>query len=450
MNPTTDSLRDKDKRFLWHPFTQMQEWLAGEPLIIDSGRGAVVRDTDGRAYIDAVGSLWCNVHGHRRRELDTAIRRQLQRIAHSTLLGAANAPSILLAERLVALAPKGLTKVFYSDSGSTAVEIALKIAYQFWQQTGQRRRKRFVALRHAYHGDTLGAVSVGGIDLFHSAYRPLLFKCLRAPSPSCYRCAQGKTPKTCGLACAEQLGRILEEHAGEVAAVIVEPLVQAAAGILTAPRGYLRRVRELCTRHDVLLVADEVAVGMGRTGRMFACEHERVSPDLLCVGKGLAGGYLPLAATLATDRVFDAFLGSHADRKTFFHGHTFTGNPLACAAALANLAVFDSDRTLDHVRAKARHLAARLRALRRLRHVGDVRQRGLMAGIELVKNKTTRQAFAYRQQVGARVTAAARADGVLLRPLGDVVVICPPLCITNEQIDCVVDAIEKRILEVLG
>lgn len=448
MNARTRALRRKDKAYLWHPFTQMKEWVADEPLVIEDGRGAIVRDTDGRSYIDAIGSLWCNVHGHRRREIDTAVRRQLTRIAHSTLLGSASPPSILLAERLVALAPRGLTRVFYSDSGSTAVEVALKMAFQFWRQNGARRKKRFVALENAYHGDTLGAVSVGGISLFHATYRPLLFRCVLAPSSSCYRCSLGNGPRTCGLACAEALGEILARHHGEIAAVIVEPLVQAAAGILTAAPGYLRRVRQLCAKFDVFLIADEVAVGMGRTGRMFACEHERVAPDFLCLGKGLSGGYLPLAVTLTTERVFRGFLGEFTDFRTFYHGHTFTGNALACAAALANLEIFEKEQTLKRMRPVVRHLNKRLRQMAQLPHVGDVRQRGLLAGIELVLDKRTKEAFDTALRIGARICRACRADGILLRPLGDVIVMCPPLCITIEQIDQICDTVEKRISEV--
>jgi len=449
MKKRTQLLREKDKNFLWHPFTQMKEWQDSQPLVIESGKGAVLRDTEGREYVDGVGSLWCNVHGHRRDEIDRAIRRQLGKVAHTTLLGAANIPSTLLAEKLASLAPGNLTRVFYSDSGSTAVEIALKIAYQYWQQKGRPRKKRFVALENAYHGDTLGAVSVGGIDLFHKIYHPLLFKCFRAPSPSCYRCSLGKTRKTCNLDCAEELGIVLSEHAEEIAAVIVEPLVQGAAGILTAAPQYLRRVRQLCTQHDILLIADEVAAGIGRSGRLFACEHERVVPDLLCIGKGLSGGYLPLAATLATNNIFRAFLGEHTEYKTFFHGHTFTGNPLACAAALACLDIFEKEETLRNLTPKIKHIAFRLQRMRKLPHVGDVRQCGMIAGIELVKNKRTKEPFPSEDKIGVKVTQGAREEGVLLRPLGDVIVICPPLSITIDQIDQIVDAIEKHILAVL-
>src|SRR5919112_2027697 len=324
-----------DHAHLWHPFTQQQGWVEEEPLIVDRAEGTDLIDVNGRRYIDGVSSLWCNVHGHGHPRIDAALRDQLGRVAHSTMLGLSHRPGIELAQRLVELAPPGLRRVFYSDSGSTATEIALKMAFQYWQQRGEARRTKFVALRMGYHGDTIGSVSVGGIDLFHSLYRPLLFDTLHAEPGD-----------------AADMERLLSEHRGEVAAVIMEPLVQGAAGMLVHPDGYLREVRELCDRHGVLLILDEVATGLGRTGRMFACEHEDVAPDLLCLAKGITGGYLPLAATLASERVYNGFLGRFDEFRTFFHGHTYTGNPLACAAALATLAVFEEERTLDHLQRK--------------------------------------------------------------------------------------------------
>ncbi|HEY8200185.1 MAG TPA: adenosylmethionine--8-amino-7-oxononanoate transaminase, partial [Actinomycetota bacterium] len=326
-----------DRAHVWHPFTQMKGWLASEPLVVERGEGFELVDVEGRRYLDGVSSLWVTVHGHRVPEIDAAVADQLGRIAHSTLLGLANVPSIELAAELVRLAPPGLDKVFYSEAGACAVEVALKMAFSFWQHQGVTAKTTFLSLDNAYHGDTLGAVAVGGIDLFHAAYRPLLFPVLRAPSPYCYRCPLGLAHPACGIACAEGLGEILASRHAEVAAVVLEPLVQAAGGMITAPHGYLRRVRELCDAHDVLLIVDEVATGVGRTGTFFACEQEDVGPDILVAGKGLTGGYLPLAATMTTQRIFDAFLGEHDEAKTFFHGHTYTGNPLACAAALANL-----------------------------------------------------------------------------------------------------------------
>ncbi|MGQ9650420.1 MAG: adenosylmethionine--8-amino-7-oxononanoate transaminase [Phycisphaerae bacterium] len=436
-----------DRRCVWHPFTQHSLWNVVDPLIIVGGEGEYLFDADGNRYIDGHSSLWCNIHGHRRAEINSAIVKQLDRIAHSTQLGLASPPAIQLAKRLVDLAPPGLTKVFYSDDGSTSVEVAVKLAYGYWHHTGKPHRNRFIALRNAYHGDTIGAVSVGGIELFHGVYAPLLFKTEFAPSPYCYRCPLGKRPDTCNLACADEVGRLLDEYRDQVAAVVVEPLIQCAAGIITAPAGHLRRIRELCDRHDVFLIADEVATGMGRTGRMFACEHENVVPDLMCVSKGLTGGYLPLAATLASERIYEAFLGPIDSGRTFYHGHTFTGNPLGCVAALANLDVFESDRTLETLPAKINQIAEHLRRLADNPHVGDVRQCGMIAGIELVKDKATREAYPYGRQVGTQVCAHARQYGLIIRPLADVIVIMPPLVISPENIDHLMNTVERCITE---
>lgn len=424
-----EQLAAMDKAHVWHPFTQMQGWLASEPLIIERAEGCWLVDTEGRRYLDGVSSLWVNVHGHRVPEIDEAIAEQLGRVAHSTLLGLAGVPSIELAAELVALAPPGLDKVFYCEAGASAVEVALKMAFGYWQHRGAERRTTFLSLGNGYHGDTLGAVAVGGIDLFHGAYRPLLFPGYRAPSPYCYRCPLGLAYPSCAMACLEPMGEILAGHADEICAVILEPLVQAAGGMITAPPGYLRRVRELCDAHDVLLIVDEVATGVGRTGTFFACEQEGVAPDILVAGKGLTGGYLPLAVTMTTQAIFDAFLGEPAAGRTFFHGHTYTGNPLACAAALANLDLMGKRDTLAGVRERGEVLAEALAPLAGHPHVGDIRRRGLMAGIELVADKPSRASYGAGETMGARVAAAAREAGVVIRPLGDVVVLMPPLAI---------------------
>jgi adenosylmethionine---8-amino-7-oxononanoate aminotransferase len=428
---TIASLADRDQRFVWHPFTQMQDWLQTEPLIIERGEGPWLIDTEGRRYLDGVASLWTNVHGHHRREIDDAVRAQLDRVAHSTLLGLANVPSIELAERLVGLAPAGLSRVFYSDSGSTAVEVALKMAFQHFQQRGRPEKRRFLALTEAYHGDTLGAVSVGGIDLFHQIFHPLLFQVERVP------------PDAAALEAA------LRARGGEIAAFVVEPLIQGAAGMLLQPPGFLRRAAELCRAHEVLLIADEVATGFGRTGTMFACEQAEVHPDLLCVAKGLTGGYLPLAATLATETVFAAFLGTHAEQRTFFHGHTYTGNPLACAAALASLDIFAREHVLDRLQPVIAHLAQALAThVASLPHVAEIRQLGLMVGIELQADPATHAPYPLEAAVGARVCQAIRRHGVILRPLGPVVVLMPPLCVTPAEVDLLVRATATAIAEV--
>jgi adenosylmethionine-8-amino-7-oxononanoate aminotransferase len=421
----TGELAALDRDVLWHPFTQQQGWSEEPPLIVARAEGTTLYDLDGNAFVDGVSSLWCNVHGHRHPAIDAAIRDQLDRVAHTTLLGLSHPPAIELARRLVELAPEGLTRVFYSDSGSTAVEVALKMAYQWWAQRGEPQRTRFICLDAAYHGDTLGSVSVGGIDLFHAVYRPLLFDALQVPAGD-----------------AAALERTLAEHGDEVAAVVVEPLVQGAAGILLQPPGYLRAVRELCDRHGVLLVCDEVATGFGRTGRMFACEHEGVSPDLMCVAKGLTGGYLPLAATLTSERLYEGFLGAHADYRTFFHGHTYTGNPLACAAALATLDVFEQERTLEALQGKVALLEAELTTrIAPLPAVAEVRQRGFMVGIEL-------GGFDPAARAGHQVTLAARRRGAVIRPLGDVVVLMPPLSIAAVELLRLVAITAEAIAEV--
>jgi adenosylmethionine-8-amino-7-oxononanoate aminotransferase len=423
---STFELTAADRRHLWHPFTQQEGWCQEEPpLVIDHAEGTNLYDTDGNAYIDGVSSLWCNVHGHRHPALDAAIRAQLDRVAHSTMLGLSHEPAIELAEKLVEIAPPGVSRVFYSDSGSTAVEVALKMAYQWWAQRGDRRRTGFICLENAYHGDTLGAVSVGGIDLFHSVYRPLLFDTWQAR-----------------LGDAEHMAELLLEHGDRVAAVIVEPLVQGAAGMLTAPDGYLRTVREQCDAHGVLLICDEVATGFGRTGTMFACQQEDVVPDLLCVGKGITGGYLPLAATLTTERIYEGFLGRPDELRTFFHGHTYTGNPLACAAGIATLETFERERTLETLQPKIELLGRLLEhRIEGLPGVAEIRRRGFMVGIELGAQPGA-------ARLGHEVTLAARERGAIIRPLGDVVVLMPPLAISESELCRLVAITASAIIDV--
>ncbi|MFZ2087504.1 MAG: adenosylmethionine--8-amino-7-oxononanoate transaminase [Desulfobaccales bacterium] len=427
-----ETLARWDRKHLWHPFTQMQGFVKEELLIIDRGGGSYLYDLQGRRYLDGVSSLWCNIHGHGRVELDRALAVQAEKMAHSTLLGLAHPPAIILARRLAELAPRGLTRVFFSDNGSTAVEAALKMAYQYWHLKGRPEKGRFLKLKEAYHGDTLGAVSVGGIDLFHETYRALLFDTLSAPAPYCYRCPHRED---CGEQCLAELVRMVEEHHGELAAVILEPVMQGAAGMIPQPPGYLAKVREITRKYDVLMICDEVAVGFGRTGKMFACEHEGVTPDLLCLAKGITGGYLPLAATLATDEIYQAFLGEFHEFKTFFHGHTFTGNPLAAAVAVASLDIFAKDRVLENLAPKIKLLEERLGEMKAHPHVGDMRQRGFMAGLELVADKESKEPFPVARRTGHRVILEARKLGAILRPLGDVLILMPPLSITAEELE---------------
>ncbi len=424
-----------DHRHLWHPFTQMQDWLAEEPLVVDAAEGVYLVDTLGNRYLDGVSSLWCNVHGHRVPEIDEAIRAQLERVAHSTLLGLASTASIECAEAVAAVVPRGLTRVFFSDAGATAVEIALKMAFQHHQLRGDAQRSEFVALRGGYHGDTIGAVSLGGIDLFHRIFKPLLFGVHRAPQPYCYRCPLGKTWPDCALACAGEVERIFEERRGRIAALVLEPVMQGADGMIAQPPGYVRRMRELCDRHGALLVCDEVATGFGRTGTMFAVEQEGVVPDILTIAKGITGGYLPLAATVTTEAVFQSFLGAYEEQKTFFHGHTYAGNPLACAAATASIRLMRDRGVIEGLPAKIATLARALAPAARMPHVGEVRQRGLMVGIELVRDRATKEEYAYALRAGQRVILEARKLGAVLRPLGNVVVLMPPLATTEAQLE---------------
>ncbi|MBM4287255.1 MAG: adenosylmethionine--8-amino-7-oxononanoate transaminase [Deltaproteobacteria bacterium] len=431
-----DTLAAWDHAHLWHPFTQMQGFAREELLIITRGEGVFLFDHRGNRYLDGVASLWANVHGHRRPELDRAIQDQLSKVAHCTMLGLANIPALNLAHDLVEIAPPGLTRVFLSDNGSTAVEVALKMAYQYWQLRGEKQRKRFVKLKDAYHGDTLGAVSVGGIDLFHAIFKDLLFPTLEAPNTYCYRCPE---QDRCHQQCLTALEAVVESHHDELAAIIIEPVIQGAAGMIAQPSGYVRRIRELADHYGCLLIADEVATGFGRTGKMFACEHDEIAPDILCLAKGITGGYLPLAATLATDDIYRMFLGEFDEFRAFFHGHTYTGNPLAAAAAVASLALFRSERLIDQLQEKIAYLAARLADWVEHPHIGDIRQRGFMVGIELVRDKASKVPFPVKQRQGHRVILAARKLGAILRPLGDVIVLMPPLCISLTELQELLD-----------
>jgi adenosylmethionine-8-amino-7-oxononanoate aminotransferase len=427
-------LWEADHRHLWHPFTQMQDWLRDEPLIVDAGDGPWLVDTLGNRYLDGVSSLWCNVHGHRVPEIDEAIRDQLGKIAHSTLLGLASTASIECAEALAAVVPRGLTRVFFSDAGATAVEIALKMAFQHHQLRGDEGRTEFVALRGGYHGDTIGAVSLGGIDLFHRIFAPLLFPVRHAPQPYCYRCPLGKAWPGCGMACADEVEKVFAERPGRIAALVLEPVMQGADGMIAQPPGYVRRMREICDRHGALLVCDEVATGFGRTGTMFAVEQEGVVPDILTVAKGITGGYLPLAATVTTERIFESFLGPYEAKRTFFHGHTYAGNPLACAAATASIRLMRERNVIEGLPAKVAALRRALEPALGMDHVGDVRQRGLMVGIELVRDRGTKEEYAYPLRAGHQVCLEARKLGAVLRPLGNVVVLMPPLAMSEGQL----------------
>jgi adenosylmethionine-8-amino-7-oxononanoate aminotransferase len=440
--PRTKLLARWDRAYLWHPFTQMKEWEQEEPVIIERGKGSYLIDTEGRRYLDGTSSIWVNLHGHRHPALDAAVSKQLRKVGHSTLLGLSNPPAIELARELIRIAPKGLTRVFYSDDGSTAVEVALKMAVQYWQQRTPPKgpKNLFVNLTGAYHGDTVGAMSVGNIELFHGRFCPLLFSTLKIRPP--------RSSSSSKVASLESIERLFKRRHKEIAGVMIEPLVQAAAGIVVAPSGYLRGIRELCTQFQVLLIADEVATGFGRTGTMFACEQESVTPDLMAISKGLTGGYMPLAATLATEEIYQAFLGEYRDWKTFFHGHSYTGNPLGCALALANLEVFRKEHTLKHLQPKVNALKRLLTPLADHPHVGEIRQCGFMVGLELVKDRTAREPYALEERIGHHVAMEARRCGLLLRPIGNVIVLMPPLNTTMTELKRMMQIVERSIMRI--
>jgi adenosylmethionine-8-amino-7-oxononanoate aminotransferase len=448
-----DEIRRWDAEHVWHPFTQMQEYLASEPLVVVRAEGNYLIDDRGRRLFDGTSALWCNLLGHRVPEIDAAILDQLGRFAHTTLLGTTHPGVAQLARRLVEIAPRGLTHVFFSDSGATAVEAALKIAFQYrllTQGKAAAEQAVYLSLGNAYHGDTLGAAAVGGVELFHDIFKPILLPSLKTPSPYCYRCPIGKTPGECAIDCADELDAALVRANGRVCAVILEPGVQAAAGMVTLPPGFLSRTADACRAHGALLILDEVATGFGRTGMMFACQREGVSPDLLCVAKGLTGGYLPVAATLATDRIYEAFLGRYDEYRHFFHGHTYTGNALGCAAALATLGLLADGTVIAAVERKAAVLREALEPLAAHRHVGDIRQAGLMCGIELVADRSTKQTFVPGDRIGYHLCLSLRDRGIFLRPLGDVIVLMPPLSSTEAELQHLARSVHAALVERLG
>jgi adenosylmethionine---8-amino-7-oxononanoate aminotransferase len=473
-----NKLAQLDRKFVWHPFTQMRDWLKGEPIVIASGKGAVLCDVKDREFLDANSSIWTNLHGHQNPKINRAIQRQLKKISHSSALGFANEPASLLAEKLVktanlksvrrASARAGssgisphLNKVFFSDDGSTALEVALKLAYEFTQRTrGEKSRPKFLSLEGAYHGDTVGAVSLGHIDLFHKKFSGLLFKTDKVMSPYCYRCpfncakperADARNYRKCNWEC---VGLVEKKFAAQkrkgnpYAAFVFEPLMQGAAGMIPQPKTWLKQVSEIARNHGALLIADEVMTSFGRTGKTFACQHENVQPDLLCLAKGLTGGYLPMAATLTTQKVFDSFLGEYHEFKTFFNGHSFTGNQLGAAASLASLEILQSEKSIHARQNLEKNLREELKSLWALPNVGDVRQVGLIAGIELVKNWRTRESFELRERAGIRVCEAMAKRGVLTRPVGNVIVLMPPYCTTRAQLQKMVSALREAIEEI--
>ena len=438
-----------DKKYIWHPFTQMKGWLENPQLVIDHGEGVKLYDTEGKEYLDAISSLWVNIHGHRRKEINEAIIAELNKVEHSTLLGLINEPSAELAEKLVEVTPDGLNKVFYSDDGSTAVEAAIKIAFQYWNYAGHPEKKDFINLGDSYHGDTVGAVSVGNVEVFHKAYKPLLFSTHRVSCPSFYHTRMDvHSEKEFLDALLKELEAYLKEHASHTAAMIIEPLCQCAAGMLMQPKGYIKGVRDLTKKYNVLLIVDEVAVGFGRTGLMYACNHENALPDMMCLSKGISAGYLPLGATLVTDEIYNAFLGEPTEYKTFYHGHSYTGNNLACAAGLASLRIFKEDDVIAGLPPKMEMIRQHFNRINEMEYVGEARQCGMLGGIELMRDKANRIPFDPGLLMAGGICQNARKYGLIIRNIGDVIVFMPPLCSTPAEIDEMLSRLTKSMEEI--
>lgn len=439
-----------DKEYIWHPFTQMKGWNENKQLVIDHGEGVKLYDVEGNAYYDGISSLWVNIHGHRRREIDEAVKKQLDKIAHTTLLGLINKPSAELAKKLVEVTPKGLNKVFYSDDGSTAVEAAVKIAFQYWQHKGLPEKQQFINLGDSYHGDTVGAVSVGNIDVFHKVYKPLLFNTKKMTCPSFYHSSIEGINSEIEFRdfLLQELEDYLKENSDKVAAMMIEPLVQAAAGMLMQPKGYIKGVRELTEKYNVLLIIDEVATGFGRTGKLFACENEGICPDMMCLSKGITAGYMALGATMVTDEIYNTFLGEAAEYKTFYHGHSYTGNPLACAAGVAGLELFEKDDVIENLPPKMAVIAEHIQKMNTMKYVGNARQCGMLAGIELMHDKNLKIPFDSTLLMAGGICQTARKYGLIVRNIGDVIIFMPPLVSTVQQIEEMLSILEQAMQEV--
>ena len=435
----------KDLKYIWHPYTQMKDCQSWPPILIEKARGAKLYDDKGNFYYDTISSWWCNVHGHNHPKIKAAIKKQLNSLEHVLFAGFTHKPAILLAEKLVSITPKNLTRVFYSDNGSTAVEAALKMSFQYWRNTGRKSKTKFVSLDLAYHGDTIGAMSVGGDTVFNKAFDALRFESFKVPTPYCYRCPTGKQTNSCNLDCIKPLESTLKKHKDKIAAVILEPLLMGAAGMIVYPAEYLKQAAELAKKYDVHLILDEVATGFGRTGKMFACEHAFVHPDFICLSKAITSGTLPFAATLTTDKIYNGFYDDYEKFKTFYHGHTYTANPLGCAAALASLEIFEEEKTLEKVKALIPIFHNGLEKFRPLNFVGDVRYIGMAGAIELVRDKKTKQLFDVRERIGQRIFQKGLKEHLILRPLANVIYLFPPLSVTKTQLTDIIQRTFKII-----
>lgn len=436
---------EADKKHVWHPFTQMKEYNEREPIILTKGKGVYLFDIDGDKYIDAISSWWVNTLGHSNKRLNKALYKQSNTLEHAIFANFTHPWGVELAEKLVELHNNSLTKVFYSDNGSTAVEVALKMAYQYWLQSGFENKSKFIALKNSYHGDTIGSVSVGGVDLYHKIFKPLLFEVYQAESPYCYRCPMNKDKNTCDTECICSIEELLKQHSDEIAGIIIEPLVQAAGGMIIYPKEYLIKLRALCDKYNVLLIDDEVATGFGRTGKIFAYKHTNIVPDIVCLSKAITAGYMPLAVTMTNKKIFSAFWDDWDKFKTFFHGHSYTANPLSIAVAIENLKILQENKILEKNVEKIARIEKGLEKFKTLEHVGDVRQIGMIAAIELVKDKLTKEKFDYKLKTATRICDYALKKGVLIRPLGDVIYFMPPYVINNKEIDTMIDVTFEAI-----
>ena len=427
----------KDLKFLWHPYTQMKDCETLPPILIEKAKGIKLYDDEGNFYYDTISSWWCNVHGHNHPKIKAAIKKQLNSLEHVLFAGFTHKPAIQLAEKLIAITPNNLSKVFLTDNGSTSIETALKMSIQYWQNSGKKTKTKFVCLDMAYHGDTIGAMSVAGKSVFNQAFRPLLFDSFKAPTPYCYRCPMDKDKENCKIECIKPLEEILRQHKNKIAAMILEPLMMGAAGMVIYPVEYLEKTAKLARKYNIHLIVDEVATGFGRTGKMFACDHVDVEPDFMCLSKGITSGTMPFAATLTTDKIYDAFYADYAKMKTLYHGHTYCGNPIGCAAAIASLEIFKEEKTLQKIKPLIRQLHGTMKNFRKLPFVGDVRCIGMVAAIELVKDKNTKQPFTIKERIGQWVFEKGLKENIILRPLGNVIYICPPLSTTKRELDII-------------
>lgn len=436
---------EKDLKYLWHPYTQAKDYESLPPVLIERAEGIKLYDSKGNFYYDTISSWWCNVHGHNHPKIKQAVKDQLDSLEHVLFAGFTHRPAITFAQKLCSLAPPNLTKVFYSDNGSTAVETALKMSFQYWQNIGQKHKTKFVSLDMAYHGDTVGAMSVAGETAFNSVFAPLLFEGFKVPSPYCYRCPMGKKKQSCDIDCIRPLEDVLKKHNDRIAAIILEPLLMGAAGILVYPAEYLKKAAELAAEFNVHLIADEVATGFGRTGSMFACEKAEVQPDFMCLSKGITSGTLPFAATVTTDEIYNAFYAHYEKQKTFYHGHTYSANPLGCVAAIASLEIFEQEKTLEKLQPLIALLHCEMEKFRDLPFVGDVRCIGMIAAVELVKDKETAEPFEMSRRIGKQVFEAGLKENLILRPLGNVIYLFLPLCIKRKELDEILSVMFKVI-----